>query len=72
MSVLGPDLLTCAGLLQGPLENLRVRHGLVLPHDQVAMVSAYLAQHFPPRNAPKPVLIAVPGGLMQLWRRRSG
>ena len=40
--------------------DMMVNTGAKLPHDQVPVVSAYLAAHFPPRNAPKPVLIAGP------------
>jgi virginiamycin B lyase len=40
--------------------DMMVNTGAKLPHDQVREVSAYLARHFPPRNVPKPVLIAGP------------
>jgi len=40
--------------------DMMVNDGARLPRDQVAVVSAYLAKHFPPRNAPKPVLISGP------------
>jgi virginiamycin B lyase len=40
--------------------NMMINDGAKLPKDQVAMVTEYLARNFPPRGAPKPVLIAGP------------
>jgi virginiamycin B lyase len=40
--------------------DMMVNDGAKLPHDQIATVAAYLAQHFPPRDVPQPVLIAGP------------